>query len=303
METYGPSVVQYSAVVIEDPMEEQKIKDLASEYVPSTGWRVPAHYHMTIGKGPIPQSLELKGDLNKEVEITINMIGISENAIAFGTFGYYSENDMPHITIAFSKNNGATPADSKEIKNWKPINKIKVTGVIREIGSGNKILKESVGDKVIADFDTMDIMLGGEIVGDFYMYNNKKGNYLTLNKIEILPNYQGCGYATEVMKQIIEYANKKNLTIILTPDDYKGSNVNRLIKWYKSLGFIMNKGNKKDFGHMHLMYKLPSALGETLDYSGNVTTGSMNPHAGIPAEFPQADDFDQFGNQKGTIGV
>ena len=184
-ETYGPSVVQYSAVVIEDPMEEQKIKDLAAQYVPAD-WRVPADYHMTISQGPIPQSLELRGDLNQEVDITINMVGMSNNAIAFGTFGYYSKNEMPHITIAFNKNNGATPSDSKEIKNWKQIDKIKVVGVIREIGSGNKILKD---------------------------------------------------------------------------------------------------------------------LGETLDYSGNVTTGSINSYAGIPAEFPQSGEFDQFGNEIGTIGI
>lgn len=302
METYGPDVVQYSAVVIEDPVEEQKIKDLAAQYVPA-GWRVPAHYHMTISQEPIPQSLELRGDLNQEVNITINMVGMSNDAIAFGTFGYYSKNEMPHITIAFNKKYGATPASSKEITNWKPIDKIKVTGVIREIGDKNAILKEGVGDKVTIDWDDMDIIVGNEIVGDFHVYNNKKGNYLTLSKIEILPNYQGHGYATEAMKQIIEYANKNNLTIILTPDSYKGSNVNRLIKWHKSLGFIMNKGNKKDFGHMQLMYKLPSSLDETLDYAGKVTTTSRNAHAGVPAMFPQTDEFDQFGNEIGVIGV
>ena len=138
-ETYGPQVM-YSAVVIEDPAEEQKIKELASKYVPAEGWSLPAHYHMTIGQGHIPQSLELRGDLNQEVELTIDMIGMSENAIAFGTFGYYSKNDMPHITIGFN-NNGGTPADSKEIKEWKPIDKVKVIGVIREIGTGNQVLK------------------------------------------------------------------------------------------------------------------------------------------------------------------
>lgn len=181
-ETYG-SPVQYCAVVIEDSIEEQKIKDLASKYVPAEGWKLPYHYHMTICQGPIPQSLELRGDLNKEVELTINMIGQSDNAIAFGTFGYYSKNDMPHITIAFSKKYGATPADSKEIKSWKHIPNVVVSGIIREIGYGNKILKN--------------------------------------DQVE-----------------------------------------------------------------------------ETLDYSGgHPSTTSRLSHAGIPAEFPQAEDFDQFGNK------
>lgn len=153
-ETYGPSVVMYSAVVIEDPAEEQKIKDLAAEYVPTQGWTIPHHYHMTISQGPIPQALDLRGDLNKEVELTINMIGISEKAIAVGTFGYYSKNDMPHITLAFSKKDGAVPADSKEIKNWNPINPIKVKGVIREIGTGNKVIRPEELDEMIGTATT-----------------------------------------------------------------------------------------------------------------------------------------------------
>jgi len=134
----------YAAVVIEDSSEEQKIKQLAQQYVPQ-GWSEPVHYHMTIAQGGFPESLKLRGDLNKPVELTINMIGISEKAIAFGTMGYYSKNEMPHITIGFNKEMGGVPADSKEIENWKPINKIVVAGVIREIGEGNKIFKETIG--------------------------------------------------------------------------------------------------------------------------------------------------------------
>lgn len=132
----------YAAVVIEDSSEEQKVRELAQKYVPQ-GWSEPAHYHMTVAQGGFPESLKLRGDLNKEVNLTINMIGVSEKAIAFGTMGYYSKNEMPHITIGFNKELGGVPADSKEIKNWKPINKIVVTGVIREIGEGNKIFKET----------------------------------------------------------------------------------------------------------------------------------------------------------------
>ncbi len=139
LETYGPKMVVYTAVVIEDSVEIQKIEELFAQYVPKNqGWKKPRNYHMTISLGPIPQSLELKGDLNKEVELTISSIGISNNAIALGTFGYYSKNEMPHITIAFSK--WSEPAASKEIKNWQPIDKLIVTGVIREVGAGDKIL-------------------------------------------------------------------------------------------------------------------------------------------------------------------
>lgn len=298
-ETYGPSVVQYSAVVIEDSIEEQKVKDLAAQYVPE-GWSLPAHYHMTIGQGPLPESLRLRGDLNKEVELTINMIGISENAIAFGTLGYYSKNDMPHITIAFNKKFGAAAADSKEIKNWKPIDKIKVTGVIREIGMGNTILKESIVDKIKVDFYEQKIKLGKTIVGEIE-FNSDRGEYLTLDKILIKKEFRGKGYGEEAMRQIIEFADKHSKTIILTPDSLWGSNKNKLIQWYKSLGFIMNKGKKKDFGHQQLMYKLPSTSEFFLRTKTATTSPSREAHAGIPAKFPQEDEFNQFGNFKSDM--
>lgn len=152
-ETYGPSMVQYSAVVIEEPSEIQKIDELYKRYVPEKGWRKSYNYHMTISLGPMPESLILRGDLNKDVDLTINMIGISEKAIALGTHGYYSKNDMPHITLAFNKH-GGEPADSKKITDWQTIPNIKVKGVIREVGFGNKILR----DKPLEERDAMNIV-------------------------------------------------------------------------------------------------------------------------------------------------
>ena len=131
-------VVIYSAVVIEKHEDIEKIKKLIKKYVPiNEGWRSPHMFHMTIGQGKFPESLYLRGDLNKEVTLTIISIGISGNAIALGTSGYYSKNDIPHITLAFQ----TTPADSKEIKNWEPIDNLSVTGIIREIGENNVVIK------------------------------------------------------------------------------------------------------------------------------------------------------------------
>lgn len=139
IEDSKPNVI-YSAVVIEDSVELDKIKKLLEKYVPTNqGWRKPHNYHMTISLGKFPESLYLRGDLNKEVTLTLNAIGISNNAIAVGTSGYYSKNDMPHITLAFHKH--SQPAASKEIKDWEPIDNISITGIIREVGEGNVIIK------------------------------------------------------------------------------------------------------------------------------------------------------------------
>ena len=294
-----PPVIYY-AVVIEEPSEEQKIIDIANKYVPKD-WNSPAHYHMTIGQGAFPQSLRIRGDLNREIELTLEMIGTSDKAIALLASGYYSKNEMPHITIGYNGSIGGAPADSKEIENWQPINKIVVRGVIREIGEGNVVLKENniKKEKIKVDFENMDILLGDKIVGDFYMHNRREKKYLTVTKVEIFPEYQKRGYATEFMKQIIDYADRNNLIIILTPDAYKkgGMSTNQLKNWYKSFGFIMNKGKNKDFEHMHLMYRTPSSLEEKLDFQGNITTPSIRSYPGIPNKFPYQKDFDQFGNK------
>ena len=159
-ETYVPSVVRYTAVVIEEPAEIQKIENLYREYVPETGWTKARNYHMTISLGPIPDSLRNRGDLNKEVELTISTIGISARAIALGTFGYYSKNEVPHITLAFNKR-GGEPADSKYISEWQPIQNIKVKGVIREVGHGDKVLKERDVMNIVATPDRIAHAGGG----------------------------------------------------------------------------------------------------------------------------------------------
>lgn len=138
--TQNVGKVMYCAVVVEDPVEIEKIKKLAGQYVP-TGWSIPENYHMTIAHGPLPNFQRNRGDLNKPVQIKITMVGISDKAIALATYGYYSRNEMPHITIAFNPS-GGKPSDSKSINNWKKINDISVTGVIRNIGEGNKPITE-----------------------------------------------------------------------------------------------------------------------------------------------------------------
>lgn len=138
---YGNAVL-YSAVMIEDPAEIQKISELAQQYIPDQGWIFSNNYHMTISSGVLPDSLRLRGDLNSPVELTVNVVGISENSIAFGVIGYYSKNEMPHITIAFKE--GSRPEESNNIQNWKPIDKVIVKGVVREIGKDSKVLKEFI---------------------------------------------------------------------------------------------------------------------------------------------------------------
>lgn len=81
--------------------------------------------------------------------------------------------------------------------------------------------------------------------------------YITINKIFIPLESRRKGTGTKIMNKIIEYANEKNLIIALTPTNDFGGNVNRLKKFYKSFGFVENKGRNRNFLFMQAMYKEP----------------------------------------------
>lgn len=152
-------------------------------------------------------------------------------------------------------------------------------------------------NKVMIDMDSGEISLGDKIIGDFYLYKTRNG-FLNLTKIEIFEEYRKEGYATQVMNQIIDYANDKKATIILTPDPYlKNITKKNLSDWYKSFGFKLNKGKNKDFTHRELMYKLPDSLDENSWPQSNMRNV-------IPPQyptFPNSSDYDQFGNRLDDI--
>lgn len=68
--------------------------------------------------------------LEKTCKITINSIGISDKAMAFGVMlDMPCVNEHPHITITTF--NDGKPKDSNNIIDWKPITPITVFGELR----------------------------------------------------------------------------------------------------------------------------------------------------------------------------
>lgn len=73
-------------------------------------------------------------------------------------------------------------------------------------------------------------------------------NDITLSKIKIPPEMRGLGLGTQVMKELIDFADKRNLRILLTPSTAFGAtSVGRLEKFYSRFGFKKNAGRNKDF--------------------------------------------------------
>ncbi len=80
---------------------------------------------------------------------------------------------------------------------------------------------------------------------------------ITLSRI-VVPE-RGAGTGTKVMQEIIDYADANGRRIVLTPSSDFGGNKGRLIRFYRGLGFVDNKGQKKDFSTRETMYREPSS--------------------------------------------
>jgi predicted GNAT family acetyltransferase len=80
---------------------------------------------------------------------------------------------------------------------------------------------------------------------------------LVLSKIIVPEELRGQGMGSAAMKKIVQYADQNNKTIALTPSADFGGNKNKLIKFYKQFGFVMNRGRNKNYETQELMIREP----------------------------------------------
>lgn len=173
------------------------------------------------------------------------------------------------------------PITERELKYMPGVTGVEVKKKCRLGGKGNtsaqcnqgdiKNLKlKSINENVNVDipaklsgFNTVKIVDNGQVVGELEIMDrgiHGDNHYIAVDKIFIDKQFRGKGYADDAMKRLFEYADRNNIIITLTPDNMWGASVPKLTAWYKSLGFIMNKGKKKDFQTMQLMYRLPKGI-------------------------------------------
>lgn len=88
---------------------------------------------------------------------------------------------------------------------------------------------------------------------NIYEFNDK----ISIDLIVVKDKNSGNG--TALMKDICNYADKKNKIIILTPSDEFGTSKSALIKFYKKFGFVENDGDNKIFGIFEEMYRKPKS--------------------------------------------
>lgn len=84
---------------------------------------------------------------------------------------------------------------------------------------------------------------------------------IILSKIIVNPDSRGGGIGSSIMNDLIKYADDNKQIITLTPSSDFGGSVNRLIQFYKSFGFKMNKGYNKNFEYSDTMIRYPKLPG------------------------------------------
>lgn len=86
---------------------------------------------------------------------------------------------------------------------------------------------------------------------------SSRDKLLSLDKIVVPKSMRGTGVGTQAMNKIISKADKQGHTIDLVPSSDFGGNKKRLVEFYKSFGFVENKGKNKDYEISGAMYRIP----------------------------------------------
>ena len=103
----------------------------------------------------------------------------------------------------------------------------------------------------------------GQILNDKYsdylvgleIYEDSKS--LKLSRIVIKDEFKNRGIGTDIMNDLITYADDNKKIVTLTPSSDFGGNKNRLVQFYKKFGFKPNKGVHKSYEYMDTMIRWP----------------------------------------------
>jgi tRNA nucleotidyltransferase (CCA-adding enzyme) len=142
--------ISFSGIIL-DEKSKKYLRSLYLDKIPS-GWKWYGQ-HMTICMGELPPNL--KKDLSKKITLNVEYIGENKFAIALLVSGYYTKNNIPHITLAVNDEKGGSPKDSKNITNWSYIEPFQLTGTIEEVPNQKIEEYERKGQGIITNGNPM----------------------------------------------------------------------------------------------------------------------------------------------------
>lgn len=91
---------------------------------------------------------------------------------------------------------------------------------------------------------------------DHLYLHEKADGTISIDNMVVKKKYRNQGVGTQILSDIISYADATGKTITLTPTSEFGTKA-RLTKWYKEHGFVENKGRNADYRLSDTMYRLP----------------------------------------------
>ena len=123
----------YSAVVLDEKSHDKLVKWATEKFsvIKAERWEIVAH-HMTIKMGELPSYL--KDDLDATQSLEATGYAYNDKVIAVRVSGYFTSNDIPHVTIAVNRTNGGKPVMSNNLTNWQPLTKtMTLRGTVQEL--------------------------------------------------------------------------------------------------------------------------------------------------------------------------
>lgn len=91
----------------------------------------------------------------------------------------------------------------------------------------------------------------------------KNGNDVELTLIKTDKNARGQGHGREALRQFIDEADANGKRVLLNADPMdKGTSKSGLVDFYKSMGFVRNKGKNKDFETRAEYFRNPALLSD-----------------------------------------
>lgn len=105
----------------------------------------------------------------------------------------------------------------------------------------------------ISEIDQFALANGVDV--DIYLSSSGE---IHLSRIFVPKENRKQGVGSQIMQFIVNYADKENRIITLSPStDFGGTSINRLKNFYKNFGFVENKGRNKNYKYSSTMIRYP----------------------------------------------
>lgn len=136
-------------------------------------------------------------------------------------------------------------AAKPEERTWGNVG-LTALGVLPFVPSGAGKVGDKIGDLLRSKYPNVD----------FSLLEPKDGS-LVLGKVVVPKEARGQGIGTAFMDDLLNAADQQGRTVALTPSSDFGGNKSKLTEWYRSMGFVPNKGRTIDYTINESMYRAP----------------------------------------------